>query len=169
MSGHEPHPATTDQERLLQECDVTRQRRSGPGGQHRNKVSTAIRLLHRPTGVGAEASERRSQSANLSAAVRRLRIRLAIEVRRSADTGRSDLWSRRCRNGVLRINPEHSDFPSLLAEALDALHAADWKVSIAAERLGCSASQLVKLLRIEDRALTLLNDQRKAAGLPPMK
>ena len=163
------HPAMMDEADLLKDCEVKRQRRSGPGGQHRNKVATAIRLLHRPSGVGSEASERRSQAANLSAAVRRLRVSLAIDVRCSGDCAPSSLWTERCRRGVLRINPDHNDFPSLLAESLDVLSATAWNVSVAAERLGCRPSQLVKLLRLENRALALLNEHRAAAGLRPMR
>ena len=59
-------------EQLLAECDVRASRRSGPGGQHRNKVETAISLHHLPTGVRAEASERRSQAQNQTQALFRL-------------------------------------------------------------------------------------------------
>ena len=50
---------------------------SGPGGQHRNKASTAVRLRHPPTGLAAAATERRSQLQNRLAALARLRARLA--------------------------------------------------------------------------------------------
>ena len=79
------HPASLDSSHLLAVCDVRRTRRSGPGGQHRNKVETAIVLTHEPTGVQAEASERRSQAQNLSAAVFRLRVNLALAVRGPRD------------------------------------------------------------------------------------
>ncbi len=54
------HPASIDPEKLLEQCDVTRGRASGPGGQHRNKVETAVTLIHRPTQVVGYAAERRS-------------------------------------------------------------------------------------------------------------
>lgn len=54
------HPAAIDPDELLRQCDEKRIRRGGPGGQHRNKVETAVVLHHRPTGMTAEASERRS-------------------------------------------------------------------------------------------------------------
>jgi protein subunit release factor A len=48
----------------------------GPGGQHRNKAATGVRLLHLPTGVLVTATERRSQAMNRAAALERLRARL---------------------------------------------------------------------------------------------
>ena len=48
----------------------------GPGGQHRNKTASAVRLVHPPTGVTVTASERRSQAQNRGAALERLRARL---------------------------------------------------------------------------------------------
>jgi ribosome-associated protein len=48
----------------------------GPGGQHRNKTASAVRLRHTPTGIVVLATERRSQAQNRSVAVERLRARL---------------------------------------------------------------------------------------------
>lgn len=160
------HPAAAAADKLLAECDVRRLRRSGPGGQHRNKVETAVALRHRPTGVAAEASERRSQSENQHAALFRLRVNLALEVRQQtpADGQPSALWQSRVHGGRIAVNPGHDDFPSLLAEALDGLAAADWGVKSAAESLGVTSSQLIKFLKLEPRALALVNAQRSERG-----
>lgn len=47
-------------------------RSSGPGGQHANKVSSAVRALHHPTGCVATASDSRSQQQNKKKATERL-------------------------------------------------------------------------------------------------
>jgi hypothetical protein len=160
------HPACLPVEKLLSECDVRHERRSGPGGQHRNKVSTAVVLTHRPTGLRAEANERRSQAENQREAVWRLRVRLAIEVRSDeAGAGPSELWRLRASGGRLAINPKHDDFPALLAEALDAVETADFDVSAAAETLAISASQLMKFLKEEPPAWTRVNEARRQRGL----
>jgi protein subunit release factor B len=65
-----------DDDRLLGECEVTRFIGPGPGGQHRNKTESAVRLHHPFTGVTVTATERRSQHQNLGAAVERLRAQL---------------------------------------------------------------------------------------------
>jgi protein subunit release factor B len=61
---------------LAAECEETFFVASGPGGQHRNKTESGVRLVHRPTGVVVTATERRSQAQNRGAAVERLRARL---------------------------------------------------------------------------------------------
>lgn len=165
------HPASLSDEQLLKECSERRTRRSGPGGQHRNKVETAVLLTHEPTGVEAEANERRSQSENRHEALFRLRIRLALTVRieRPAGFVPSELWQSRCRNGRVSINPKHVDFPAIIAEAIDILAANHFEVPAAATTLGCTASQLVKLLKDEPKAFELLNQERVSRGLSRLR
>ena len=62
---------------LLAQCDVQTHRASGPGGQHRNKAETAVRLVHLPSGVSVEGKDQRSQAQNLRIALQRLREKLA--------------------------------------------------------------------------------------------
>jgi hypothetical protein len=166
-----PHPATLDDNELLRQCSEVRTRRSGPGGQHRNKVETAIVLTHSPTGITAEANERRSQADNRHVALFRLRVNLALKFRsdRRLDATPSELWCSRCRGGRIAVNPSHTDFPTLLAEALDCLSEADWDTTAAAERLTVTASQLAKFLKLEPRAFALFNAERDQRGLRPLR
>ena len=66
-----------DDEALLAQCEVQAHRSGGPGGQHKNKTETAIRLVHLPSGVTAEGKDERSRTRNLSIALGRLREKLA--------------------------------------------------------------------------------------------
>ena len=59
-----------------EEIEIVHVRGSGPGGQNRNKRWTGVRVTHLPTGIVVMATERRSQSQNLSAALERLEERL---------------------------------------------------------------------------------------------
>ncbi len=163
------HPAKQPEDRLMADCAIQRTRRTGPGGQHRNKVETAVVINHKPTGVRAEASERRSPAANLAAAIFRLRVKLALKIRMPLREQPSELWTGRTEGRQIAVNPAHDDFPALLAEALDVLAANAWAPGIAAGFLGVSASQLVKMLKLEPDALTLLNTERQGLNLPRLR
>jgi len=160
------HPAALPPTELEQQCVFRFLRRGGPGGQHRNKVSTAVVVEHRPTGLRAEANERRSQRENRIAALRRLRLLLAIEIRREwpAERSPTDLWQRRCVGSKIVVSTEHDDFPSLLAEALDAVAACSADAREAAGRLGCSSTQLIRFIQRDRPGAAVASHRRTAAA-----
>jgi len=167
------HPASLDDAALLKQCTTRRSRASGPGGQHRNKVETAIELTHQPTGITASASERRSQADNHRTALKRLRLKLAIEhrtPRNALDPANlprppSPLWQSRTRSRRIVISSDHADFPQILAEALDTLAVLNYDTAQAAAALGVSGSQLVKLFQKEPAALAMVNTERAKRSL----
>lgn len=160
-------------------CDIRRERASGPGGQHRNKVETAIVVTHRASGQHGSASERRSQAQNQAMAVKRLRVNLAIHVRGSGDcrcdeAGRltgdmADRWYARVKSKKLMLNPDHEDFPAMLAWVMDFLWSQQLDVPGVANLLGISATQVLKLLKMEPAAFTAFNQARQAKGMHVMK
>lgn len=194
-----PHPACLDDEALLSECELNKGRTRGPGGQHRNKVETHVTLTHSGTGLQGQAGERRTVTDNLRVALRRLRLALAVEVRTPVPVGEvgSALWRSRVAApprrapaerdpvldslgvtprqatapgaGRLACNPDHHDYPALLAEAMDVLADSAWDPRRAALRLGVSPTQLVKLLRDCPAALRTVNARRERAGAHPLK
>src|SRR5947209_14367046 len=72
--------ALTD-DQLLAQCAVDTYRASGPGGQKRNKTSSAVWLRHPPSGLIVIAEESRSQHENRARALRRLRQALYLKLR----------------------------------------------------------------------------------------
>jgi len=66
----------TDLEVLKKQVVMETYRSSGPGGQRKNKVETAVRLKHLPSGISVIATEYRSQAENRKLAFERLRDRL---------------------------------------------------------------------------------------------
>jgi len=164
-----PHPATLPVEDLLKQCSIKTGRAGGPGGQHRNKVETAVTIEHLPTGVRGTATESRSQAENRKTAVSRLRMNLALEWRTEPAEEPSTLWTSRCRGGRISVSAAHADAPALLSEVLDYLAANEFALPRASEFLGCTSSQLIKLLKLEPRALNQLNLHRQQQGLKPLK
>jgi len=160
------HPACLPEADLLASVAESRYRASGPGGQHRNKVETGVRLLHRPSGIRGEANERRSLAQNRSMALRRLRLRLALDLRveKVEAYAPSALWLARTGGPRLAVNPKHADVPALLAEALDVLAAVDDELAEAASLLGVTGSRLLRVLKLEPAALAGLNAKRQKTG-----
>jgi ribosome-associated protein len=75
-SRAERSSSTMDFDTIKAQTRVTFFRSGGPGGQHRNKVETAVRLVHGPTGLTVVAADERSQRRNLTVAFDRLRRKL---------------------------------------------------------------------------------------------
>lgn len=157
---------------LLRDCDVQTLRHSGPGGQHRNKTETGVRLIHRPTGITVTAFEERSQLRNREAAVQRLRIALALQVREAIDVDaytapdevRAILPD--ARNRVRASNERFWPGASLL---LDLLVACGCEVGVTAEVLGISTGALSRLLLSDPRLSATVNALRAAQGLRPLR
>jgi hypothetical protein len=163
------HPAALPPDALLADVQEMHTRRSGPGGQHRNKVQTTVVLMHRPTEIAAEAAERRSQAENRRVAMGRLRLKLALEHRTPASPAPSARWQARVRGGHLAVAVDHPDYPALVAEALDQLQAHGLDMPAAAAALGVSSTQLLKLFKKTPAAWTTLNRLRLGMGLPVLK
>src|SRR5271166_1129228 len=143
---------------LLGQCEVDTYRASGPGGQKRNKTSSAVRLRHRPSGLIVIAEESRSQHENKSRALRRLRKAIFLELREEipADSLKTDaivcrpeLTAVMSKGPKLECSPKRPEFWPAVGLILDLLAATQSRVSETASLIGVSTGNLIGFLEAD--------------------
>ncbi|KAK7314866.1 hypothetical protein VNO77_33394 [Canavalia gladiata] len=169
----------TDEE-LMRQCEMGTFKTSGPGGQHRNKRESAVRLKHLPTGIIAQASEDRSQHKNRASALNRLRSLIALKVRKTVDL---DAYSpprellqilppkSSIRGSEIgpQIGPNNPKFALGMQALLDLIFAVEGSVSEAAKYLGLSTGAVSRLILSDDSLRIEVNDLRASKGMKPLK
>jgi hypothetical protein len=161
------HACEFEDEALLRECRVETYRASGPGGQKRNKTSSAVRITHVPTGVVATAADSRSQHDNRRRGMERLRLQLALEVRREVEgeTVLPEWWGEVTdRSGRLQIGRRAARYVPAMAVIFDVLEAQGASVADAAAALGTSTANLVEFLAADPHAWAALQRMRQVHG-----
>ncbi len=162
-----------DDQELLAQCQVDTYRASGPGGQKRNKTASAIRLRHEPTGMSANAVESRSQHENKAKALKRLRLAIALKVRRHVEVetyAPSDML-RSCigKSGKFAIGKRDQRYFEVIWEVLDLLFACNMQLSTTAQKLGLSTANFSAVLRNDPAVWRRVNELRKDKGLSSLK
>ncbi|XP_078441163.1 high chlorophyll fluorescent 109 [Wolffia australiana] len=119
-----------------EDLEISFTKAGGKGGQNVNKVETAVRIVHIPTGVAVRCSEERTQLANKTKAMSRLKAKLLViaEEQRASEIKqiRGDVvkaeWGQQIRNYVfhpyklvkdVRTGHETSDITSVMDGDLD--------------------------------------------------
>lgn len=162
--------ASDDQ--LLAQCEEHRHRASGPGGQHRNKTESAIRLHHKLSGITATAVERRSQHENRDKALARLREAIAIQVRQPANLADFRLpepLAGTTADGRVIIGRRDPRQALLLAWILDVIFVLEGRVGDAARLFDLTTSQMVGMLKDEPKRLAAANAIRAQFSLDPLR
>src|SRR5262249_42462545 len=163
--------ARLTEDQLLAQCDVDTYRASGPGGQKRNKTSSAVRLRHTPTGLIVIAEESRSQHENKARALKRLwhalflelRDQLPAELTAEVVTTLPDFAA--ARGGErLHMSAKDPRFWPAVGVVLDVLAAVEARVGDAAALLGVSTGNLVDFLQTDPKVWQEANRLRTVFG-----
>ncbi|KAK6277059.1 hypothetical protein POUND7_017382 [Theobroma cacao] len=167
-------------EELMKQCEMNTFKSSGPGGQHRNKRESAVRLKHLPTGIVAQAVEDRSQHMNRASALARLRTLIALKVRNPVHlhtySPPPELLEILPPKSTIRgsdsrpqIGPNNPKFVLGMQALLDLIFAVEGSVSDAAKVLGMSTGALSRLILSDDSLRMAVNELRASKGMKPLK
>jgi hypothetical protein len=179
MSGrHRGDWTRLTDEQLLAQCDVDTYRASGPGGQKRNKTSSAVRIRHAASDLIVIAEESRSQHENRARALRRLCRAFFLQIREpltaeelSPDrlASHPDYAGVRTPDGRLELSAKDVRFWGVVGVVLDVLLACAGRLSEAAEALGVTTAQLGDFLRLDDKVWEQANQLRRRFGHKPLR
>src|SRR5947207_782193 len=160
-------------ERLLAQCAVDTYRASGPGGQKRNKTSSAVRIRHPASGLIVIAEESRSQHENRVRALRRLRQALYLKIRDELTPEhlspekiavRPGWTPAASLGGRLELGRKDARFWPAAGVVLDVLDAVQARVSDAAKLLHITTGNLIEFLQIEPKVWEQANILRSRFG-----
>ncbi|KAJ4810382.1 Peptide chain release factor 2 [Rhynchospora pubera] len=188
-SANSPSPTSTSEttnylilsdEELMAQCDMDTYKATGPGGQHRNKRETAVRLKHLPSGITAQAAEDRSQHKNRASALSRLRTLIALRVRNQIDleaySPPIELLQILPLKSTIRgsdvgnqIGPKNPKFAPGMKALLDLIYSVEGSVSETAKILGLSTGALSRLILSDDSLRVAVNEIRASKGLKPLR
>jgi RF-1 domain len=166
----------TDQQ-LLAQCAVDTYRASGPGGQKRNKTSSAVRIRHPPSGLIVIAEESRSQHENRIKALQRLRQAFYLKIRTPLAPEelapeklsiREGYKGARNNAGRLDLGKRDARFWPAAGVVLDVLDASAARVSDAAKALGISTANLLAFLQTSPKLWEQANILRVRFGHKPL-
>lgn len=159
------------EDRLLAQCHEDHYRGSGPGGQKRNKTSNAVRLRHGPTGFIVTATESRSLKENRLWAIRRLRIKLATDLREPIDLLRfepPDWFLSIRRQDRIEASHRHPYYAAVAGLILDLLKALGGNPATVAANLGVSTTAVIKHLESDPHFWTAANAIRAGLSMPAL-
>ena len=177
MIKHRATWTSLTESQLLAQCEVDTYRASGPGGQKRNKTSSAVRLRHLPSGLSVIAEESRSQHENKAKALRRMWQAFFLHLREPISPDQLSPESVQAHpeltaaivDGRLHLSAKNPRFWPAVGVVLDVLAAVGGQVSTAAELLGLSTANLVDFLQTHEKPWREANQIRIAHGLKSLK
>jgi hypothetical protein len=162
-------------EALSAQCRWEAFRARGPGGQHRDKTNTAVRVTHLPSGISATGGESRSARENRIHALKRLRLKLALEIREPIDraTFTPPPWFIEARHlprgappsraPTLELTPRHHAYFQAVGLVIDVVAEMHGDLPAVAAMLGVSTSSLTRFIEQDGQMIAIANRLRRGS------
>jgi len=149
---------------LLEHCDVQGTKGSGPGGQHRNKTLTGVRVALHPCNLEIRCTEDRSAHINKHLALRRLRLALALSIRQTPSPQPVHFPGTQGH-----VQAANAGYPSWIADVFDRLEVSSGELRPVAEIYGFSPSALFRILSEEKSVQQAFQQLRLRHGKAALK
>lgn len=151
---------------FIKQCKIVNYQASGPGGQKRNRKLSAVRLTHIQSNIAVTASEFRETHRNLSIAVSKLRLEIALMAKNpDSDDSRKSVEAIIFQND---INEKKIDFPFSVLKAFVFFRQNSGSVRETAENLFISSPKLIKFFKKNRQVWQKTQEIRKEFGHTPL-
>ncbi len=147
-----------DERQLPEQCRCEACRGTGPGGQKRNKTSSAIHVTHLQTNLSAFDDQERSQQINKHRALQKLRMTFALKLREAPVPWEAPIPSAK--------SPAYVQW---IAVMLDHMTEHNFSVAETASALGMSTGQLVREMSKTTALWQHVNSERASRGFSQLK
>ncbi len=144
-----------DDEKLGSFCRISFIKGSGPGGQKRNKCSSAVKIDLPELEISVRDCTERSQHRNRNNAMRKLRMEIAFKFRSSP----AELPEK------MDCSLSSPTYPLFAAKLLDVFAASSCDHRLAAEKCGISSSALIKKFHRDPQLWQKIQQMRQNEGL----
>jgi hypothetical protein len=148
---------------LLKECEISAYKGSGPGGQHRNKTNSGVKL--KINNVEIYSCDDRSAHVNKLLALKKLRLKIALQMRE--EPALQIPFSFPGTGG--KISQDNNFYPQFIADVLDRIYFCKGDLSEAAKMWSLSKSALNKIIIQDKKVLEAFQKIRSAASPMPSK
>lgn len=150
---------------LLLHCQLKTYQGSGPGGQHRNKTNSGVSLQLKNTDLEVHCCEDRSMHVNRVLALRRLRLRIALECPREIPQDIPFAFP----GSQGHIQSQNPRYPLWIADVLDRINAQGGDLKNAALDWGLSSTALLKILFADKAVIEAIQALRKLHQKPLLR
>jgi len=135
---------------LLKLCEVQAYKGSGPGGQHRNKTNSGVKL--RLGTIESYSCDDRSAHINKILALKKLRMKIALQIREEPALQTPFAFP----GSAGKISTDNKLYPEFISDILDRIKAANGDLSDAARMWNLSKSALNKIILADKKVLEAL-------------